>query len=293
MKRNCPNIQCHSQNIIKNGHYFRANDSRRIQRFKCQVCGKQFSSSTGTLEFGQKKRRVNHLLMKLFAAKVSQRRAAKIVGVNKKTVQRKFDYWAKKAAIKNNRFREKLSLSQASHIQFDDLITKEKTKLKPLSITVVCDADRRFILYASPCQIASFGHLSKLSIKKYGPRKSFHKENLEHVFQTIKQIVATTALIESDEHKNYKPIIDKYFPQSIFSQFKSERGCVAGQGELKKTHYDPLYGINHTLGMLRDGISTLVRRTWCTTQDPVRLKGHLEIFTYYYNQIYLGGLPSG
>tara|TARA_Y100000768_G_scaffold388996_1_gene389907 strand:- start:10434 stop:11210 length:777 start_codon:yes stop_codon:yes gene_type:complete len=257
------------------------------------ACSKQFSTSTGTLEFGQKKRRVNYLLMKLFAAKVSQRRAAKIAGVNKVTVQRKFDYWSKKAAIKNKRFREKLSASKARHIQFDDLITKEKTKLKPLSITVVCDADRRYILYASPCQISSFGHLSELSKKKYGPRKSFYNENLEHVFQTIKSTIASTALIESDEHKNYKPMVNQYFPLSTYLQYKSERGCIAGQGELKKAIYDPLYGINHTLAMLRDGISTLVRRTWCTTQDPVRLKGHLEIFTYYYNQIYLGGLPSG
>ena len=293
MKRNCPSSPCKSNQIIKNGHYFRANDSRRVQRFKCSNCGKQFSSSTGTLEFGQKKRRVNHLLLKLFASKVSQRRAALIVGVNKTTVARKFDYWSEKATVKNKRFREKLKSHKASHIQFDDLITKEKTKLKPLCVTVVSDVERRFILTAKVCQITSFGHLADISKRKYGYRESYHKENLDRVFKSLKPIVSPDALIESDEHKNYPPVVKRYFPIASYDRYKSEKGCVAGQGELKKTAFDPLNSINHTLAMLRDGISTMVRRTWCTTQDPIRLQGHLEIFTYYYNQIYLGGLPSG
>lgn len=293
MKRSCPEIHCKSDKIIKNGHYYRANDARKVQRFKCRCCGKQFSSSTGTLEFGQKKRRVNFLLLKLFAAKVTQRRAARIAGVNKVTVARKFDYWAKRSAIKNERFRKKLEYSKALHIQFDDLITKEKTKLKPLSVTVVSDADRRFILSAIPCQIASFGHLAKISKRKYGPRKSYHRENLNNVFKQIQPIVSERAVIDSDEHVNYEPIVRRYFPEADYRQFESERGCIAGQGELKRTRFDPLYSVNHSLAMMRDGISTMVRRTWCTTQDPQRLKGHLEIFMYYYNQIYLGGLPSG
>ena len=158
---------------------------------------------------------------------------------------------------------------------------------------MVSDADRRFILAAKPCQIASFGHLAKISVKKYGKRKSYHRENLDDVFKLITPLVKEDAIIDSDEHQNYLPAVKKYFPSAKYSQFKSEKSCIAGQGELKRTKFDPLYSINHTLAMLRDGISTMVRRSWSTTQDTKRLEGHLEIFIYYYNQIYLGGLPSG
>ena len=290
MKRNCPKNTCKSDQIIKHGFYYRANDSRKIQRFKCKVCGTKFSTSTGTLEFGQKKRRVNHLLLKLFCAKVTQRRAARIVGVNKVTVARKFDYLAKKASLKNERFRQKLAKNQVTHFQFDDLITKEKTKLKPLSVSVVVDAKRRFILGANVSQIAAFGHLAEVSKKKYGQRKSNHMEVLDKTFNQISGIVCPLSTIQSDEHKNYQPVINKYFPQAEYKQYKSERGCVAGQGELKKTRYDHIFAINHTLAMMRDSIGTLVRRTWCMTQDPKRLQGHIEIFIYYYNRYYLGGL---
>ncbi len=287
MKRNCPKKSCHSDQIIKNGFYFRKNDSRKIQRFKCVRCDTKFSASTGTLEFGQKKRRVNFLLLKLFCSKVSQRRAAKIAGVNKNTVAHKFDYWAKKAELKNRKFNEKLAKNPAQHIQFDDLITKEKTKLKPLSVTVAVDVTRKYILCAEVSQIAAFGHLAKISRKKYGKRKSNHLENLNSTFSELTKVVGERALIESDEHRNYEPVVRRYFPRAEYLQYKSEKGCIAGQGELKKVSFDPIFQINHTLAMMRDSIATMVRRSWCCTQDPKRLTGHMQIFIYYYNQIYL------
>lgn len=293
MKRNCPLNNCQSPNIFKNGYYIRANDSRKIQRYRCKTCGRHFSSATGTLEFGQKKRRVNRLLLKLFCNKVSQKAAARIAGVNKVTVARKMEYWSKKSKIKNEKFLVMLKKKRVQNMQFDDLITKEKTKLKPLSITVAVDVDRRFILAANVSQIPAFGHLAKYARKKYGTRKSLHKQALNMTFQSLRNVVSATALIESDEHQNYSSVVRKYFPLAGYNQFKSQQASVAGQGELKNKKYDPIFCVNHTLAMMRDSISTLVRRSWCTTQCPKRLQGHLEIYTYYYNQIYLGGLPSG
>jgi len=292
MKRICPNNSCKSPQIIKNGHYFRSNDSRKIQRFRCKSCGKQFSSATGSLEFGQKKRRVNQLILRLLCNKVSQKAAARIVGVNKITVARKLDYWSKKARAKNEQFLKKLEKNKVKHLQFDDLITKEKTKLKPLSVTVAVDVERRLILAMNVSQIPAFGKLAKYSRRKYGLRESFHKQALHKTFRSIESSICSDALIESDEHKNYRPIVRKYFPMAQYHQFKSERASVAGQGELKNKKYDPIFCVNHTLAMMRDSVSTLVRRSWCTTQSPERLQAHLEVFMYYYNQIYLRRLSS-
>ena len=287
MKRNCPKKSCKSNHIVKNGQFFRANDSRKIQRFLCRSCGKQFSQSTGTLEFGQKKRRVNHELFKLFTAKVSIRRAAIIVGVNKNTAARKFDYLCERSNVRNELFRRKLTQNKVTHMQFDDQITKEKTKLKPLSISVAMDVNRRYILGAKVSQIPAFGHLARRSRKKYGKRYSNHREKLDELFKEIKDSISPNAIIESDEHKNYLPAVRKHFKSADYKQYKSEKGCIAGQGELKKVRHDPIFGIDHTLAILRDNISTLVRRTWCTTQDPRRLQGHLEMFICFYNQYYL------
>jgi transposase-like protein len=287
MKRICPNPTCKSLQIIKDGSYKRKNDSRTIQRFKCKSCYKKFSSSTGTLEFGQKKRRVNYPLFKLLASGVSLRKSALILGVHKETVRRKLIYLGKKSKLKNDRFLKRLQKDKCSHMQFDDLITKENTKLKPLSISVAVDFDRRYILGAKVSQIPAFGHLAKIAKKKYGYRKSYHKKALDELFDSIKGTIGTKARIDSDEHKFYKAAVQKYFKESIYKQFKSETSTIAGQGELKRVYFDPLFKINHTLAMLRANINRLMRRTWCTTKDPIRLSDHLELFIYYYNQIYL------
>jgi transposase-like protein len=288
MKRNCPQKNCKSSYIVKDGFYRRKNDSRKIQRFKCSICKSKFSASTGTLEFGQKKRRVNFLLFKLFCAKVSQRRAAKIVGVNKITVARKFDYWAKKSKQKNKKFKKLLKNNKVKHIQFDDLITKEKTKLKPLSVSIAVDAKKRYILGTKVSKIPSFGRLAKKSLNKYGYRPSEHRVQLENLFQELTEIVDPNAIIESDSHNEYSCIVDKYFNNADYKQYLGMESCITGQGELKKNIFDPLFTINHTLAIMRDSISTLVRRTWCTTQEIQKLEGHLDIFVYYYNFYYLG-----
>lgn len=169
------------------------------------------------------------------------------------------------------------------NIQIDDLITKENSKLKPLSVTIAVDEDRRTILALEVSQIPAFGHLSRTALKKYGQRKDHHFEGLTRVFQTITPLVSAEVRVKSDEHQRYPGFISAYLPLAKHETFKSERGCVAGQGELKKVHFDPLFVVNHTCAILRGNINRLIRKTWCTTKSPERLKDHLNVFMYYYN----------
>lgn len=291
MKHGCPNKTCKNyqktHSIYNDGFYFRKSDSRKIRRFQCKLCRKKFSASTNTLEYKQNKRRANFPLFKLLNSGVSQRRAAKILGINKKTVARKLIYLAKKSRLENEKFLETLKNTPVTKIQFDDLITKENTKLKPLSVSIAVNEDNRKILQVIVSQIPAFGNLTTLSQKKYGKRKSNHNENLDIIFRKLKLYLSPSVTIKSDEHKHYPIHIKKYFPHSTHLRFKSERSCIAGQGELKKVKRDPLFIINHTCAMFRANINRLIRKTWCTTKDPKRLQDHLDIFTYYYNQYYL------
>ena len=169
-------------------------------------------------------------------------------------------------------------------MQMADLITIDHTKLKPVSISVAVDADNRYILGAKVSTLRSFGHLAQKGQAKYPDRKNTHKLGLQSLFEEIKNVVDEKALIRSDEHKFYPSFIQSYFPNSTHESFKSVKGCVVGQGELKKIKWDPLFCINHTLGMLRANINRLVRKSWCTTKNTLRLQDHLDIFITYYNR---------
>lgn len=284
MKYSCPNDLCYSNKIIKDGRYKRMDDSRIVQCLKCKSCGKRFSPETFKLEYQQKKRRVKFKLMQLLSSNLSQRRCAKILGVNRKTVEKKVRYLGTKSRQQNERMRLQFLKNQITHMHFDDLITKENSKLKPLSVSIAVDENTRFILGAKVSQIPAFGHLSKIAIKKYGFRQCHHLKGLENLFSENRPFIAEDAVLKSDEHKKYPIVVKRYLPFTEHMRFKSERAHVAGQGELKKVSFDPLFAINHTCAMMRANINRLIRKTWCTTKDPKRLSDHLEIFIYFYNK---------
>ncbi len=291
MIHSCPKISCSfyqkTTQVVRDGFYFRKDDSRKIARYQCKACLKKFSASTSTLEWKQKKRRLNHPLYQLFSSGISQRRAAIILNLHKTTIARKLDYLAKKADLEQKDLLRKLELNPVTHLQFDDLITSEHTKLKPLSVSIAVDAKRRFILGMKVSTIGSFGHLSRLSKLKYGKRKNTHLEKLKELFKEIRPVLKDNLLIESDDHKRYPEVVKEFCPYSNHLTYKGKRATVAGQGELKKIIYDPLFKINHTCAMLRANVNRIFRRTWCTTKKKEKLELHLKIFAQFYNQIIL------
>lgn len=290
MTPNCPNQSCSSFEtkdfVRKNGRFYRRCESRFIARFICIQCRRSFSHATGTLEYRQKKRRENTVLRNLLASSISLRRSALVLGLSRTTVDRKFIYLAKKAKLSQQEFLKSIR-GTVTDMQFDDLITTEHTKLKPVTVSLAVDKKRRFILGIEVGRIPAFGHLAKLSRNKYGPRPSEHLATLESLFETITKTLSKEVRIESDEHTFYPLMVKKYAPHAEHLRYKGGRGCVVGQGELKRLGHDPLFTLNHTCAMLRANINRLVRKTWCTNKKIERLKMHLDIFIDFYNQTYL------
>lgn len=285
----CPNNKCiqfqKKEFQKKDGKYYRRDDRHFIQRYKCQICSKKYSSSTRTLEYRQKKRTVNRLVKADLSSGVSIRRCAYKIGIHRTTVARKLIYLAKKARLNQSKVLEQLRNQPVQNIQFDDLISSIHTKLKPVSISVVIDSNRRLILGASVSEIPSFGLLAKLSKSKYGYRKNMQPENLNTLLTNLKFAIHPNAIFKTDEHNKYPEIILKNYPEATHQQFKSKRASVAGLGELKNKSYDPLFMINHTLAMLRANINRLFRRTWCTSKKQESLQDHVDIFIDFFNQM--------
>lgn len=271
--------------VVKDGSYFRANDSRFIKRYKCTSCNKRFSNSTHSLAYKQKKRRVNHKLYHLLSSGISMRRAALILNIHRTTVKRKLVYLARKARLTQSELLAKFRNNKVENVQFDDLITIEHTKLKPLTVSLAVDKKSRFILGAEVSIIPAFGHLAKLSRKKYGERKNNHLKGLNRLFEKIKSSISKKGTFESDEHNLYPQIVQKYFPNATHKRYKGGRSCVAGQGELKKQHWDPIFILNHTCAMFRGNINRLIRKTWCTSKSIEMLKNHIDIYIEFHNTV--------
>jgi hypothetical protein len=223
--------------------------------------------------------------MKLLVSGVSQRRVALILNINKTTVARKLKFLGLLARHKNYKFRQRLK--NIKEIQFDDLETIEHTKLKPLSLTLAVEKHSRYILGIEVGRMPAKGLLANKSRKKYGRRKDERFESRNRLFRRIKNHVSSDVIFESDENPHYPNAVKAHFPNSIHLTVKGQRGCVTGQGELKKINFDPLFSLNHTCAMLRANINRLFRKTWCTTKKIQPLIDHLEIYILYHNQFLL------
>lgn len=224
------------------------------------------------------------MVFKLLVSGVSQRRIAKILKVRAITVKRKFDYLSQLAREKHLKWLSANYLHNlAIEVQFDDLITVEHTKLKPLSVSAVVEKHTRKILGARVSQIGAFGHLAELSRRKYGKRENNHRQKLHELFSGLTEFIHPNATIESDEHKFYPLVVNRHFPSSKHIRHKGGRSSIAGQGELKKLRFDPLFSINHTYAMLRANINRLFRKTWCVTKKPAELQKHVDIYIYAFN----------
>lgn len=203
MKRICPSLNCAAPEfIIKDGSFRRKDDSKTIQRFRCRACGLRFSSATLSDFYRLKRRRINAPLMSFLASGLSLRRSAILLKVNSKTVARRLPLLAKRCREKNRNAVEKLR-GRVFNIQIDDLITKENSKLKPLSVSIAVDEDRRKILAVEVSKIPAFGHLSQIALKKYGKREDEHFAGLTRLFQRLAPIVSEEVVVKSDEHQRY------------------------------------------------------------------------------------------
>ena len=229
----------------------------------------------------QKKRQKNLALFELLASGVSQRRAARLLRINRTTVARRLifmGHWARFELFFQTAF------SQVTEMEFDDLETFEHSKCKPVSVTLAVEAHARRILGFRVASMPAKGLLVKKAFKKYGLRKDQRSQMGKDLFKELKPVLVDGAIIRSDSNPYYKKDVKAFFPDCHHIQIQGVRGAITGQGELKKTVYDPIFSLNHTCAMFRANVARLIRKTWCTTKRMERLNDHLAIYAVYHNQ---------
>ncbi len=282
----CPNCQACSALVVRNGHFFRRSDSRRIQSFRCKACSKYFSNATFSECYRQKKRRINEPLRDLLCKRVSLRDAARHFHVSRTTIARRLTFLAAQSRRRNAVLLQQIQAEFGAfdRVQFDDLITAEHTKCKPISSTLVVQEDTRIILGHCVAQIPAFGLLAAIAKKKYGFRADHSRRVRERLFKQLTNLLPKYTTFRTDEHKHYPVVIKRHFPSAAHATHKGAKGSVSGQGELKKVGRDPLFSINHSLAMLRDKMSRLSRRSWNLSKHIERLDDHLAIYIESHNR---------
>ena len=286
MKPRCPKeTPDYAHQVIRKGYFWSKNQSKWIPRFWCRACRVSFSRSTMNPCFRQKKRRLNPMIKKLLCSKNSQRRTAKILGIHRTTVARKLKFLAEQARLSQKAFLEQLSEKSFLNVWFDEMETHENTNCKPLSIALIVNKDRKILGFEVSRFRPKTRRLAEISLRKYGYRRDERRSGLDSLLSTLRPFVSRTERIVSDMNPFYPAVVKKHFPESFHEIHRSRRAAVAGQGELKEKGFDPLFPLNHTCAMIRDGVGRLVRKTWCTTKKIQALEDHLALYVDFHNRV--------
>ena len=271
--------------FARKGFYSRKSDGKRVTRFICLLCRKTYSTASLSPCYWQKKRRVNVAVVRLLVSGVSQRRVARLLVLNRKTVIRKFLFMASQARLRQGEMLKEFAGGKLFRLQFDEMESAEHSKCLPLSIPLLVEEKTRRIVGFKVCRMPAKGLLAGISRKKYGKRSDERQRAAHSLFASLSPYISANANILSDENPKYSSWIKKAFPHVVHRTTKGRRGAITGQGELKKIGFDPLFSLNHTCAMLRANINRLFRRTWCTTKRADRLEAHIMLYADYHNRV--------
>ena len=281
LRNDAPPVTCGSSEVIAKGFFLRGKDQRRVQRYLCRSCKAGFSARTLDPDYRQRKTNINEPLHALLVSGMSQRRSAFLLRTTPATVARRLPFFATQAQVEQAAYLERLGPCEI--VLFDEMISFEHSKMKPLSLPIVVDERTQSILAIGVARIPAFGPNADKSRKKYGMRKDERPAALREVLGSIRRTIGASGFVLTDEATAYPKALAEVFPKREHAAFKGRRGCVVGQGELKVGGWDPLFMLNHGCAMVRENVARLKRRTWCTTKKPERLRDLLTMYTWFHN----------
>jgi len=291
----CPYSDCPSRETgrfrwHRRGTFLRKCDGRRVQRFYCHLCRRRFSTQTFRLDYRLHKPALTRRLFVDFVGKVTHRQSARQLGCSRSTVAhrlllvgrhcRDFHLDRLERALRGGR-------ALSGCFQLDELETFEHNRrLAPVTVPVLIEQSTFFVLAADAAPLPARGRLSPenrrkkaLREKRHGKRRSGSRAAVTRAFALLARFHRRSepVVVRTDRKHTYRAILRRLFGDRLdHSRFSSKR---------KRNYGSPLFAIDHTLAMLRDGVSRLVRRSWAAAKQRQRLLLHLWIWIAYRNYV--------
>lgn len=296
LPRYCPHSTCPSRqgesrfHFHRHGFYRRRCDGLIVPRFRCLDCGRRFSRQTFRGNYRYRLPSLDYRLVALLCSKVTRRQAARVLGVDRKTVDRRL---TRMARICRDFHAQQLRRCAAvgglrGVFQLDELETFEQNrKVKPLTMAVLIERRSYFVLHAAAGTLPSRRPLKSherrrrdRSIREAGVRRSESRRCVQLAFQSLARVIAPRSLVrfQSDQKSTYPVELRRALPHALIHHQRLS-------GKARRDYRNPLFPINHTLAMMRDGVSCLVRRSWAACKRRTQLEAHVWLWIAYRNYV--------
>jgi hypothetical protein len=290
----CPHTDCsahrsHPFRFTHWGTYARHCDGREVQRFRCLECSRTFSSQSFRLDRGLQRPRLHLDLWAHFISKVTQRQSARMLGCSRKSVAHRLELLGDHCREYHVRHIARLAAGAGLEGKFllDELETYEHSRrLQPVTVPVLIQRSSYFLVDLAAAPLPCRGQLNARDREKkaareqlLGKRRSGSRQAVEGCLKTLSTLVRSkrSLVLQTDcKHQYVESIRRVLGPKTVHLRTSSKD---------KRDYANPLFPINHTLAMLRDGLSRLVRRTWAASKLRARLEQHLWIWVCWRNYV--------
>ncbi len=289
----CGSAACKDQPGVqfqRRGTFTRACDGRIVQRFQCKRCKRTFSTQTFRVDRGLRKPAQDQAIFRLLISKVTQRQITRAVPCNRKTVARRIERWG----VHCREFHEQALLLRGQGLPWegnfllDELETHETDRrLKPVTVPLLVHKPSHCILHVAvgtlparqPLSEFDQRRLEKLEALEGKKRTSESVEKVTECFEVLASICPAEGpvRIATDEKPTYGPILK----EALGDRVVHERT----HSKVPRNTKNPLFVVNHTFAMLRDGLSRLVRRNWAHSKEREKLEWHLWIYIAWRNYV--------
>src|SRR6185436_8600500 len=274
----------------RRGTYRRTCDGRVVQRYQCKRCNKTFSQQTFRVDRGLHRPSLDRLVFMGLVSKVSQRQMARENHCGRGSVARRMERYGEHCRAFHQlalRRRER-SLAWEGHFQLDELETYETDRrLKPVTVPLLVHMPSRCVLHTAvgtlpprkPLSPRKQKQLERIELEEDKKRTSESREKVSECFEVLKEITPTEGPVQvgTDEKPTYRTILKEKFGTRLVHQRTHSKE--------PRTVRNPLFLVNHTFAMMRDGLGRLVRRNWGATKEREKLGWHLWLYIGWRNYV--------
>jgi transposase-like protein len=273
----------------RRGTYLRACDGRVVQRFQCRGCKRTFSTQTFRVDYRLRKPALDRAVFLLLISKVTQRQSARDLKCDRGTIARRLEIFGKHCrAFHERRMQERGRAGPwQGRFLLDELETYEHNRrLKPLTVPLLVHKPSHCILHASVGTLPPRKPLSRANQRKLqqleqaeGKRRSESRAKVAECFGVLQRVLPPTGIVtvSTDEKHTYRVLLKRTFGNRLVHETTNSKA--------PRSYWNPLFVVNHTFAMLRDGLSRLVRRSWAVSKQREKLEWHLWSYIAWRNYV--------
>lgn len=282
----CPH--CQSLEIVSYGFYTVKSSKEPRKRFRCNPCGRKFSSTHFTQTRYQKRTDLNYDIFRLVSMGMSKRDISRTLNIDLKFIQRKIMEIGRACFEYHHRFLEEAGV-QASHIAVDELLTYVRSRLQ--TVAIVCASfpvlengiKKPFIVDARVATYPPVGYVARIynNLLRDGviqPRPNTRHREFQYVLRSCRKVFSPRGVLVSDEARAYGPLVADVLPRI------THRTYLSGRLRGDDTEKDTTQSLNHVFIKMRGQLRPIQRNTGkYVAKSEAYLQALLYCFICYSN----------